>query len=200
MPICPDSIAIILNLVTAADARGLRREEKQDKTSSAFSLSHMAGCDDMKLESEKTPISIRRFQADNIDHVLEIEKQAFPKSAYAKEVLLTYARMLPDTFMVAELGHEIAGYIIFETSGHVLSMAVKPAFRKKGLGTALLMHAREGAEGRLWLEVRSKNVSAIAFYRKAGMEITARVPRYYGDDDALIMAAGQRFETISPDL
>jgi ribosomal protein S18 acetylase RimI-like enzyme len=144
-------------------------------------------------------ISIRRFKDDDIGHVLEIEKDAFPKSAYSKEVLLTYARMLPDTFKVAELGHEIAGYIIYESSGHVLSMAVKTASRKKGLGTALLMHARERAEGRVWLEVRSKNLSAIAFYRQAGMAITGRVTSYYGDDDALIMAAGPCSETISPD-
>jgi ribosomal protein S18 acetylase RimI-like enzyme len=154
----------------------------------------------MKPEKEKTPISIRRFEADDIGHVLEIEKDAFPKSAYSKEVLLTYARMLPDSFRVAELAHEIAGYIIYESSGHVLSMAVKTASRKKGLGTALLIHARERADGRVWLEVRSKNVSAIAFYRKAGMEITGRMPGYYGDDDALIMAAGPCSETISPDL
>jgi ribosomal-protein-alanine N-acetyltransferase len=154
----------------------------------------------MKAESNKTSVSIRRFEDDDIDQVLEIERQSFPKSAYSKEVLLTYARMLPDTFMVAELGHEIAGYLIFESSGHVLSMAVKTASRKKGLGTALLMHTRDRADGRVWLEVRSQNVSTIAFYRKAGMEITGRVPRYYGDDDALIMAAGQYFETICPDL
>jgi ribosomal-protein-alanine N-acetyltransferase len=148
----------------------------------------------MKAESNKTSVSIRRFEDDDIDQVLEIEKQSFPKSAYSKEVILTYARMLPDTFMVAVLGHEIGGYILFETSGHVLSMAVKTASRRKGTGMALLMHARQRSEGRLWLEVRSKNVSAIAFYRKAGMEITGRVPKYYGDDDALIMAAGEKDE------
>lgn len=154
----------------------------------------------MKQEKEKTPISIRRFETGDIDAVLEIEKEAFPKSAYSKEVLLTYARMLPDSFRLAELAHEIAGYIIYESSGHVLSMAVKPARRKMGLGSALLIHARERAEGRVWLEVRSKNLSAIAFYRKAGMEITSRVSGYYGDDDALIMAAGPCSEKISPDL
>ena len=160
----------------------------------------MPGRDDVKPKDEKTFFSIRRFEAVDIGHVLEIERDAFPKSAYSREVLLTYARMLPDTFMVAELGHKIAGYAIYESSGHVLSMAVKTAYRKKGLGTALLTHIRERAEGRVWLEVRSKNVSAMAFYRKAGMEVTGRVPRYYGDDDALIMAVGQCSETNSPDL
>ncbi len=152
----------------------------------------MAGWDEMNPKSGKTSVSIRRFEADDIGSVFKIERQAFPKSSYSKEVLLTYARMLPDTFMVAELDHEIAGYIIFESSGHILSMAVAAASRKKGLGSALLMHARARAEGRVWLEVRSRNVSAIGFYRKAGMEITGRVPRYYGDDDALIMASSQR--------
>jgi ribosomal-protein-alanine N-acetyltransferase len=148
----------------------------------------------MNAESEKRVISIRRFEKADIGHVLDIERQSFPKSSYSKEVLLAYARMLPDTFMVVEFDHEIAGYILFEPGGHVLSMAVDTAFRKKGLGTSLLIHARDRAEGCLWLEVRSKNVSAIAFYRKAGMEITGKVPKYYGDDDALIMAPGQKEE------
>ena len=148
----------------------------------------------MNAESEKRPVSVRRFEGADIGQVLDIERQSFPKSSYSKEVLLTYARLLPNTFMVVELDHEIAGYILFEPGGHVLSMAVDTASRKQGLGTALLKHARERAEGCLWLEVRSKNVSAIAFYRRAGMEITGRVPKYYGDDDALIMAPGQKEE------
>jgi ribosomal-protein-alanine N-acetyltransferase len=119
--------------------------------------------------------------------ILEIEEEAFPKTAYPQEVFLYYAARLPDTFVVIETDEHIAGYMIFHVDGHIRSMAVEPAFRRKGLGKKLFMHASGRANKELWLEVRSKNRGAIAFYRKMGMEIVGSHPGYYGDDDALIM-------------
>jgi ribosomal protein S18 acetylase RimI-like enzyme len=51
----------------------------------------------------------------------------------------------------------------------------------------LFMHAVRCAKKSLWLEVRSENKGAIAFYKRMGMEIAGRIQGYYGDDDALIM-------------
>ena len=56
----------------------------------------------------------------------------------------------------------------------------------------LFLHAQDAAKKRLWLEVRSKNNIAIAFYKGMGMEITGRVTNYYGDDDALIMVLSEK--------
>ena len=66
-------------------------------------------------------------------------------------------------------------------------MAVKTKYRRRGFGKVLFLHARDAAKKRLWLEVRSKNGTAIAFYKSMGMKITGKVANYYGDDDALIM-------------
>ena len=89
--------------------------------------------------------------------------------------------------MVIETCDDIAGYIIFDTDGHIHSAAVKPVYRRKGLGRMLFLHALESTKKRLWLEVRSKNRGAIAFYKKMGMKIKGRITDYYGNDDALIM-------------
>ena len=141
--------------------------------------------------AEEGPPKIRKFKREDINQILEIEEEAFPKTAYPKETFLYYARRVPDNFMILETGGDIAGYIIFDLDGHIHSTAVKPVHRRKGFGKMLFLHALASAKKRVWLEVRSKNRGAIAFYNSMGMKITRRVTNYYGDDDALIMVLSE---------
>lgn len=132
--------------------------------------------------------SIRPFRREDIEDIMEIERRAFPKSAYPEALILEYARKYRDGFVVLQLGGEAAGYLIYDRrEGHVFSMAVKPSHRRKGLGTKLFTHARTHAKGKLWLEVRSKNRGAVRFYESLGMKVRGRVPGYYEEDDALVM-------------
>lgn len=73
---------------------------------------------------------------------------------------------------------------------HVTTLAVLPEHRRHGLGRALLQAALERTEGarRVVLEVRSRNEGAILFYRSLGFAAVGTRPRYYGDDDALVMS------------
>ena len=142
--------------------------------------------------AEKPLAKIRRFKLEDINKILEIEEQAFPKSAYSRETFLVYANSFPDSFIVIETGADIVGYIIFDTSGHIHSTAVKPPYRRKGFGKMLFTHALECTKKRLWLEVRSKNSGAIRFYKGLGMRIIRRIPYYYGTDDALVMVLSQK--------
>jgi len=119
---------------------------------------------------------------------MEIERQAFPKGRYPKELILEYARKYPESFIVLEQENDLAGYMIYDRGGHIFSMAVKPAFRRRGLGSMMFTYARKHADGKLWLEVRSKNTGAIRFYESMGMRVRGKVPRYYETDDALVMA------------
>ncbi len=146
--------------------------------------------------AEKALPGIRKFKIEDIKKILEIEGQSFPKTAYSKEIFLHYAKILPDGFIVVESGDDIAGYIIFDMDGHILSTAVKSPYRRKGYGEMLFMHALEVVEKRLWLEVRSKNSGAIEFYDRLGMKIVRRIPNYYGNDDALIMALSGKTRMI----
>lgn len=139
--------------------------------------------------AEEAPVKIRTFRREDINQILEIEAQAFPKTAYSKETLLAIAKRLPDTFFVLEASQDVAGYIVFDRGGHVHSTAVKPIHRRRGFGSRLLMHALERTQKRLWLEVRSKNLPAIKLYEKMGMKIVGKSLNYYGDDDALIMVS-----------
>lgn len=130
---------------------------------------------------------IKTFKAEDIDAILEIERQAYPKTAYTKDMLLYYFARLPDTFVVVESEQEIVGYIIFDLTGHIHSMVVKASNRRRGYGKVLFNYALSRVEKRLWLEVRSKNRGAIDFYKKMGMNVVGSVSNYYGDDDALVM-------------
>ena len=141
---------------------------------------------------EKPLVIIRKFKHEDINQITKIEEQAFPKTAYSKQTFLNYGNSFPDTFIVVETGDDIVGYIIFDRGGHIHSTAVKRTYRMKGFGRMLFMHAVKYARKRLWLEVRSKNSGAIAFYTSLGMKITGKIPNYYGSDDALIMVMGKK--------
>jgi len=137
--------------------------------------------------AETTPCTIRSFLIEDLKQILEIEREAFPKTGYPKEVILNYAKRLPGGFIVVDTGEQILGYMIFDQTGHVYSAAVRPSFRRRGFGRMLFIHASEQSLGKLWLEVRSKNTGAIEFYHNIGMRIVGRLREYYHGDDALIM-------------
>jgi ribosomal-protein-alanine acetyltransferase len=141
---------------------------------------------------ERPLAKIREFRIADLDIILEIEAEAFPKTAYSKEAFLNYAEYLPETFLVVETGKDIVGYIIFDKGGHIHSTAIKPTHRRKGFGKMLFMHAAKCAKNKLWLEVRSKNTAAVEFYKRLGMKIVGRIPHYYETDDALVMVLSQQ--------
>ena len=144
--------------------------------------------------AEDTPVRVRTFKAEDMDQILEIETQAFPKTPYPKEVLLGYANTPSDRFLVLEAGKDLLGYIIFSQDGHIISTAVKTAQRRKGFGRTLFTYALNHADKILWLEVRSRNDEAIKFYENMGMKKIRKSRNYYGDDDALIMVSGEKRE------
>ncbi|RZB34129.1 MAG: [ribosomal protein S18]-alanine N-acetyltransferase [Desulfobacteraceae bacterium Eth-SRB2] len=137
--------------------------------------------------AEKHLAKTRKFKSEDINQILEIEEQAFPKTVFSKATILTYADRLPDTFIVVQSGKAIVGYIIFDLTGHIHSTVVKKSYRRKGFGKMLFMYALRCAEKGLWLEVRSENSEAIEFYKRLGMKIIGKIPNYYEDDHALIM-------------
>ncbi len=95
-----------------------------------------------------------------------------------------------------------AGFILMRTArdeAEVLTLAVRPALRRLGLGAALLRAGEtaatdDGAQ-RLFLEVSETNQAARRLYSAAGWREAGRRPRYYADGaDAVLMekTAGPR--------
>jgi len=137
---------------------------------------------------------IRRFSFLDLDGVLDIERQAFPKSPYNWATFVNLQWLYPETFLVyAEKiapGEEakIWGYITFAKDGHIISIAVHPDRRRQGIGKTLVgrVITAPGVK-RVWGEVRRSNAGAQAFYRSLGFAIVGKIANYYGNEDALIM-------------
>jgi ribosomal-protein-alanine N-acetyltransferase len=98
----------------------------------------------------------------------------------------------PDTFLVCcnanRSPEEVLCYIIFSKNGHLISIAVHPRYRRKGIGTHLLRKVMDTPHlKKVWAEVRRSNVSAQSFYSKLEFKTVGIVPKYYGNEDALIV-------------
>ena len=137
---------------------------------------------------------IRPFSLSDLESILQIESQSFPKSPYDWTTFLSLHYLYPDTFLVClDINHgqkeeKILGYIIFSEDRHIISIAVHPQHRRKGIGTQLLQGALKTPRSKkVWAEVRKSNQGAQNFYFKMGFQIAGMVPNYYGTEDALIM-------------
>jgi ribosomal-protein-alanine N-acetyltransferase len=100
--------------------------------------------------------------------------------------------------LVVEGDGGLDGFIIAREAGgeaEILTLAVDPERRRRGLGAQLAAAAIEAALARgasaLFLEVAVDNAAAIGLYRSLGFSEAGRRPRYYarrdGSVDALIL-------------
>lgn len=128
-----------------------------------------------------------------MEAILIIEKKSFPKSPYNWFTFLYYAKLYADNFLVyvyedKDKGKSlIVGYIIFYHDGHIVSIAVQPAYRRRGIGTELVEAVLNRTNGKASVEVRTSNEVAKMFYRHLGFSIQTIIPYYYGDEDAVVM-------------
>jgi len=153
----------------------------------------------------QTTFALRRFQPDDLEKVVHINQVCLPEN-YSTYFFMDLYERYPETFIVAEVAGEIAGYIMcrIETGlpdfglfgiakrGHVISVAVLPEYQRKGIGEALIREAmlrmRQYKAKECYLEVRVTNTPAINLYKKLNFETSRTVRGYYADgEDAAIM-------------
>jgi ribosomal-protein-alanine N-acetyltransferase len=145
--------------------------------------------------------SVRPVTQGDIEQVSILEQASF-NDPYPSYFLSELARDNPETFLVLTLNSEIVGYGVvdhWEDHDHLISIAVRPDSRRKGLGEALLveLEKRLSKERPLRLEVRQSNVAAIHLYSKRGFTKTGLAEGYYGDgEDAVIMEKRLVKETL----
>ena len=75
---------------------------------------------------------------------------------------------------------------------HIMNIAVKKDFRKKGIGSELLKFLIDEAKNKekicITLEVRDDNIPAIEIYKKFDFDILGKRKKYYNNcNDAIIM-------------
>jgi ribosomal-protein-alanine N-acetyltransferase len=149
--------------------------------------------------------ALRKFSTNDLASVTQINQTCLPEN-YTDIFFVDLFRRHPETFVVAEEDGKIAGYIMCRVEvglssmglsglvkkGHVVSVAVLPEHRRKGIGEALVTQAMAGMRKynakQCFLEVRVTNQEAISLYKKLGFEVTRTIHGYYADgEDAFVM-------------
>jgi ribosomal-protein-alanine N-acetyltransferase len=154
---------------------------------------------------------IRRATRDDLPEVIRLNRENLPEN-YSEDFFEDVLESNPDSFLVAEGdGGRLVGYIMCRVEvgfplvgrspitrkGHVISIAVDPGHRRRGLGTALMTEGMRALRARgcseVYLEVRVSNEPAISLYRRLGFRPVRRIPGYYRDgEDAFVMARSLR--------
>lgn len=151
-------------------------------------------------------ISISRMTEHDLLEVVEIEEGSglsrWGWAAYYAELqgsnrsLMLVAR--PVGKQDSQNEPQIAGYIVARLAAdelHINNVAVRPKYRRRGIGTVLLSRVLE--EGirleatKAFLEVRAGNAAAQALYARCGFGQVGHRRAYYSSpvEDALVMSA-----------
>jgi len=146
---------------------------------------------------KKIDLEIDYMQESDLKDVLWIERKSFITpwrgNAFRREIENDDDF---SHFIVARHKNRTIAFIGFThvlDEAHILTFAVHPKFRQRGVGTQLLMYALNMAKSlgakKVTLEVRVSNIPAQSLYRKLGFQVVALRKRFYPDtgEDAYIM-------------
>lgn len=149
------------------------------------------------MENTITEIKICPMQKKEVNEVLKIEEQAYGEHHWSKDSF--YGELSNDLahyYSAFDLDDNLIGYagcwqVLDET--HITTIAVKPEFKRKKIGEALLNRILEDCYKNeikyITLEVRVSNIPAISLYEKYGFKSLGSRKGYYqnNNEDALIM-------------
>jgi ribosomal-protein-alanine N-acetyltransferase len=150
---------------------------------------------------------VRLFGLQDLASVTRINRLCLPEN-YTDYFFVDLFKKYPETFIVAEESGEVVGYIMCRVEvglssfglggllkkGHVVSVAVLPEHRRRGVAEAIIKKAMENMQvaykaKQCYLEVRVTNEPAVALYRKLGFEVTRTINGYYADgENAYVMS------------
>ncbi|MBX7161120.1 MAG: ribosomal protein S18-alanine N-acetyltransferase [Acidimicrobiia bacterium] len=140
------------------------------------------------------------MRATHLDAVLRIEEAVYPtpwsRSLFESEL----SKLSTRAYYVAHEGQRLCGYgglLMAGDEAHVATVAVDPAFQRRGMATRLMLHlsvaALERGASTATLEVRADNTAAQRLYARFGyMPVGVRRGYYVVDGeriDAVIMTA-----------
>jgi ribosomal protein S18 acetylase RimI-like enzyme len=145
-------------------------------------------------------IQLRDAVGADADRLFELDRICFPAGiAYSLRDFRWLLRSSKTLCLLAEDDGELAGFAIAQEAllgksrgGHIVTIDVAPAFRRRGVGRLLMqrIEERQRAARADWLrlEVAVNNSAATEFYRGLGFAAIGRIPGYYqGSVDAMVM-------------
>lgn len=149
---------------------------------------------------------LREARKEELGDVISINLVCLPEH-YPYDFWLDHLNTWGKTFLVAEVDGKIVGYVMCRVEsglgfisnklsrlGHVVSIAVLPEYRRRGIGRMLMLEALDRLReyygvNEVYLEVRVSNIPAIKLYESLGFRKVKVLRHYYLDgEDAYLMA------------
>lgn len=141
-----------------------------------------------------TVTTVRQMTADDLRDVVDLEERHQP-TPWSMQVFATELDTPGRRYLVVEEEGVVGfgGVMVIGDEAHITNLLIDPQWRRLGLGRRLCVDLVDWAVSHgarhLTLEVRSRNREARSLYARLGMAPVGVRPRYYGDDDAVIMWA-----------
>ena len=158
-----------------------------------------------KLAPEERAFSIRECQNGNIPEVRAILAVSPEAAQWSEQALADALAASSGYHLISMVGAEIAGFISsrrIAVEGEIMNLAVKPEFRRQGLGQALVhvILERFDRDGilQVFLEVRESNHRAISFYERLGFRQIGRREAYYSDPPEAALVLARPITPVSP--
>ncbi|TDA31980.1 MAG: ribosomal-protein-alanine N-acetyltransferase [Hadesarchaea archaeon] len=139
-------------------------------------------------------IKVINLKEEDLQEVMELGYKCFP-DPYPLSLLEHLYKSDPQGFFGVKMDGKLVGYLICTMRwggiGHILSIAVDPEYRRRGVGRALIQRAlerlrKEGATA-VRLEARKSNLGARAFYSVLGFKEERELPHYYEDGETAVL-------------
>ncbi len=139
---------------------------------------------------------VREAKEEDLETIVRLEKASFPEYPYPFKVFEELLMRCPKYFLIVEYKGRISGYVcgrlVGKSLGVVVSIAVEPELRRRGIGRILMLELesrfRENHVKTVRLEVGVDNDAAIRLYESLGYETAGLRRKYYPDgSDALVM-------------
>lgn len=125
-------------------------------------------------------MQLRPYKPEDFAALYAIEDACFqPPFRFGRRSMLRLIAAANAATWIAECENAMAGFVIVEwtqelqnTIAYIQTIEVAPAFRRRGIGAALMQQAQELARAAgatvLWLHVAAENAAAIRLYEQHG--------------------------------
>jgi [ribosomal protein S18]-alanine N-acetyltransferase len=138
------------------------------------------------------PTVVRPYAPEDFNTLCSIDVECYaPEIAYSRRTMRAFLRLPGAECLVAEADGAIRGFILtdcYGPAGHIITLDVAPAARRRKIGTALVEAAHASLAGRgareVELETSTANEIAVAFWQRHGYRPCGVLPNYYenGED------------------
>jgi len=143
-------------------------------------------------------VTIENVSMRHLARLCEIELECFKTEAFTKQQIAYLLTDYNSIGLIAKENDKIVGFVIGKAHierrsmmGHISTIDVLPAYRRKGTAQMLLQEIekifREKSVEACRLEVREDNIPALRLYQKSGYKKIGKLRNYYGNAHGLYL-------------